>query len=135
MIVAEFTRNRGSGGFVRIGASAGGSQGSGSPGGGGTIRRLRVRGHAEYAAHGEDIVCAAASATVYTAAGALNILCGAPESCAIEKDGFFELTVPVFTDSDDSYKADIIMETAYIGFKQIEASYPGFLNVTEHSGK
>ena len=120
MIVAEFSRKGQSGGLR---------------GGNGVIRKLKVRGHAEYAAHGEDIVCAAASVTVYTAAGALNMLCGVPDNRVKEKDGFFELTVPVFTDSDTAYRANIIMETAYIGFKQIEASYPDCLKVTENVKK
>ena len=113
------------------GGPAGGRSGSIKMGLPGMIRKLKVRGHAEYAARGEDIVCAAASATVYTAAGALNMLCGAPDGCAVERDGFFELTVPKFKDGETTYKADIIMETAYIGFKQIEASYPDFLTVSE----
>ena len=116
MIVAEFTRNNYPG-VSRYGEGA--------------IRKLKVRGHAEYAARGEDIVCAAASVTVYTTAGALNILCGAPDNCVKERDGFFELTVPVFKDDEKIYRADIIMETAYIGFKQIEATYPDFLKVAE----
>ena len=96
----------------------------------GPIRKIIIQGHAGYARHGEDIVCAAASVTAYTAAGALGILCGAPESCAKENSGFFELTAPYFDDQDIAYRADIILETAYIGFKQIEASYSKFLKVS-----
>jgi len=97
----------------------------------GAIARLKVRGHAGFAGYGDDIVCAAASATAYTAAGALNKLCGAPRKCAKERGGFFEIAVPAFKDGDAAYKAKIIMETAYIGYKQIEASYPDFISVTE----
>ena len=99
--------------------------------GGAPIRKIIVQGHAEYAAHGEDIVCAAASATIYTAAGALTALCGAPENCAKEHGGYFELTAPDLKNRDAVYRAIIIMETAYIGFKQIEASYPDYLKVAE----
>jgi len=104
---------------------------NGARAGRGAVRRIKVDGHAGYAAPGEDIVCAAASATIYTAAGALNCLCGAPDSCADERDGYFLLTVPDFKDGDISRKADVIMETTYIGYKQIELSYPDFLKVTE----
>ena len=95
------------------------------------IRRFLVRGHAGYAPHGEDIVCAAASAIIYTAAGALEILCGAQEEGAAEQEGYFEISIPLFEDNAATYKADIIMETAYIGFKQIENSYPDFIKVNE----
>jgi len=97
----------------------------------GAIVNLKVRGHAGFAGYGDDIVCAAASATAYTAAGALTKLCGAPRGCAKERDGFFEIKPPAFKNADDAYRAGIIMEAAYIGYKQIEASYPGFLSVTE----
>jgi uncharacterized protein YsxB (DUF464 family) len=116
MVIAEFTR-----GCNLCGVSDGIA----------AINALKVRGHAGYAAHGEDVVCAAVSALVYTAAGALGVLCGAPGGCVIERDGFYEINVPVFQDSGAEYKASIIMETAYIGFKQIEASYPKFLTVSE----
>jgi uncharacterized protein YsxB (DUF464 family) len=93
------------------------------------IRKLNVRGHAGFANYGGAIVCAAASVTAYTAAGALGELCGAPRGCAKEREGFFELTVPDFKETDAAYKARIIMETAYIGFRQIEASYRDFITV------
>ena len=99
--------------------------------GNGSIQRLTVHGHAGYARSGEDIVCAAASAIIYTTAGALEILCGVNDSCEVEKDGFFEITLPANEDISTVHRADIIMETAYIGFKQIESSYPGFLKVSE----
>ena len=117
MVNVVFTRDSGSGGLSSLG----------------TVKSLKVDGHAGYAAHGEDIVCAAASATAYTAAGALEQLCGSPSSCAVDRDGHMEIRVPAFRDADMLYRADIIMEAAYIGFKQIEASYPNHLRVTENN--
>ena len=133
MVIVEVMRGglaAESGTASESGATARGSAAAGGCSSG-SIRRLTVRGHAEYAPHGEDIVCAAASVTIYTAAGALEKLCGAPEDCIIEQEGYCEISVPAFKDSDAAYRADIIMETAYIGFKQIEASYAGFLKVYE----
>ena len=121
----------GTGACAGAGTYAGGVGGAGCAG---AITKITVSGHAEYAAPGEDIVCSAASATIYTAAGALGRLCGAPKSCAKEKDGFFKLNVPQFKDESVSRDAQIILETAYIGYKQIEASYPDFLEVNEIGG-
>lgn len=95
----------------------------------GRICNLKVHGHADSAVYGEDIVCAAASVTMYTTAGALVGLCGAREDCAEERDGFFEIAVPVFKDEKTEYAAEIITETAYIGFMQIEASYGKYIRV------
>jgi len=98
---------------------------------GAVVRSLEVCGHAGYAAHGEDIVCAAASATAFTAAGALEELCGAPPGCATERDGYFKLDVPAFADGDTAYRSEIIMEAACIGYRQIQASYPDYITVSE----
>jgi uncharacterized protein YsxB (DUF464 family) len=100
-------------------------------GGQGSISSIKVRGHAEYAAHGSDIVCAAASAIIYTAAGALEGLCGVRDVVASEETGYFQLIVPEIKDEEKSYRADIILETVYIGFKQIEMSYAKNLKVIE----
>ncbi|MDR3119852.1 MAG: ribosomal-processing cysteine protease Prp [Clostridiales bacterium] len=107
----------------------------------GRIRGIRVEGHALFSTDGDDIVCAAASATIYTAAGALIELCNAPESCATEREGFFELTAPEFLDTSPEFSgssnesarrtAAVILETARIGYRQIADSYPKHLRVVE----
>ena len=97
----------------------------------GAIKSITVKGHSGQAEHGKDIVCAAASVTIYTAAGALSELCGAPEQNVKISEGYFKLPVPDFTDPCKSNNAQVIMEAAYIGFKQIEASYPGYVKVED----
>ena len=97
----------------------------------GEINSITVKGHSGHAEHGKDIICAAASVTIYTAAGALEEICGAPEQNASISEGCFVLPVPDFGDPHKSNSAQVIMETAYIGFKQIEASYPGYIIVED----
>jgi uncharacterized protein YsxB (DUF464 family) len=121
-----------------------------------------VEGHAGYAKAGKDIVCAAASATAYTAAGALSELAGLSGAWA-ERDGYFEISVPAshgvpaghvgagqagsLASSGCAEAAlgspgaaggqgagteaiiDIIMETAYIGYRQIAEAYPRHLEL------
>jgi len=111
--------------ITRSGTSEIGSRKSGA------INNITVRGHSGYAGHGHDIICAAASVTIYTAAGALCELCGAPERDVKIREGFFELAVPDFKDTGAARTAEIIMDTAYIGFKQIEATYPEYLKVID----
>jgi uncharacterized protein YsxB (DUF464 family) len=97
----------------------------------GSVRCILVDGHAGFAEYGSDIVCAAASAIMFTAAGALCEICGAGRSCATTKDGYFGLNVPDFSDKQIERDAWLIMETAYIGFRQIELSDPKNLTVEE----
>jgi uncharacterized protein YsxB (DUF464 family) len=96
----------------------------------GMINGFEVNGHAGYAPAGSDIVCAAASATAYTAAGALEELAGAA-GCHTEKSGLFTLRLLDGLSPKQRQTAAIILETAAIGFKQIENSYGKYLSVTE----
>ena len=98
----------------------------------GEINGITVSGHSGHAEHGKDIVCAAASVTIYTAAGALAEICKAPEQGSIIKDGYFELKAPDTDNPITWHTSQVIMETAYIGFKQIEASYPGYILITDN---
>jgi len=96
----------------------------------GSIRSFSVDGHAGYAKKGSDIVCSAVSATAYTAAGALQELAGL-EGCHTVADGHMTVTIPSSITGDQASIAGIIMETAAIGFKQIELSYGKYVVVVE----
>lgn len=98
--------------------------------GSGFITKFTVKGHAGYARRGKDIICAAASVTAYTAAGALEELAGI-KGCYQESDGFFSLSMPENLTGKQKQTAGIILETAAIGFKQIELEYEEFISVLE----
>ena len=92
--------------------------------------RLSVSGHAGAAPKGQDLVCAAATTLVYTAAQMLR---------AAEEEGLAE-DVRFWTDDG---KADLMakakpgterelggrMEAICIGFRMLEKNYPKFLQV------
>lgn len=92
------------------------------------IRQIVIKGHAGYAEKGEDLICSAASVTAYTAAGALGELAGIPD-CYTEKDGFMRIALPADISGRRKDTAGIILETAVIGFKQIELSYGDYISV------
>lgn len=96
----------------------------------GFIRQFSVEGHAGFAGYGQDIVCAAASVTAYTAAGALEDLAGIKD-CHSESEGRFFCSIPAEISEKQKQTAGIILETMVIGFKQIELGYTEFLKVME----
>lgn len=96
----------------------------------GFIRQFSVEGHAGYAKHGQDIVCAAVSVTAYTAAGALEDLAGLKD-CYSESEGRFFCSIPLKITEKQKQTAGIILETMTIGFRQIELEYTKFLKVME----
>lgn len=94
----------------------------------GCIRQVRVKGHAGFAGKGSDIVCAAASVTAYTAAGALEELAGIKD-CYSVKDGYMLINIPEGIRDEQLLTAKVILETTAIGFKQIEMEYGDYIKV------
>jgi uncharacterized protein YsxB (DUF464 family) len=95
----------------------------------GFINKFTVQGHAGYARHGKDIICAAISAIAYTALGALEEL--ADVKGYTENDGFLECNIPTGMSPEKKDKAEVILETMAIGFKQIEYSYKKYVVVLD----
>lgn len=98
--------------------------------GSGFIWQFTVEGHAEYADQGQDIICAAASVTAYTAVGALEDLAGI-KNIYTENDGFFFCSIPEDITEQQKQIAKIILETTVIGFKQIELTNKDLISVLE----
>lgn len=94
-----------------------------------SIKGFVIDGHAGYANEGEDIVCAAVSAISYTAVGSLVNLVGDCEYK--EEDGYMCIYRPDNMEQSKQETAQTILESMYIGYKQIEKSYGRFVNVAE----
>jgi len=98
------------------------------------VSSFTMAGHAGAAPHGEDIVCAAVSAIVYTTLGSLEDLCGI-KNYTIE-DGFVEWHMPEGVSEDNKRTATIILKTMIIGLKQImyTPSYKKYISIVERGG-
>ena len=85
---------------------------------GGRIVRLHVRGHAGTAPYGEDLVCAAVSAVVQTAAlGLARLDAGAGPARVRDGDLLWQ--------GESGEAGQIILETCVLGLEDIAESYPG----------
>jgi len=93
---------------------------------GGSIVGLRVRGHAGFAVAGQDIVCAAASALVLSAAHGLRRHCEVRPRIT-DSSTEFRLEVP----GGGNPRAQAVLETAVAGLEAIAASYPGYMGITQ----
>jgi uncharacterized protein YsxB (DUF464 family) len=91
---------------------------------------LRISGHAGFAAAGEDIVCAAASALVMSAAYGLQHHCGGAARVADEPGHDYVLALRNAGDP----RAQAVLETALSGLRAIARSYPGYLDVRISAG-
>lgn len=93
---------------------------------------FKVEGHANYAAFGKDIVCAAISVLSQTSLIALVEVCGIHEDQLNYKiddeTGFLEVNLPRNLNIKTIEKSQIVLKTFELGVKSIIESYPD--NVT-----
>lgn len=97
----------------------------------GQVHQLKVKGHADYAPHGQDIVCAAVSAIAQTAVIGLTDQAGIDmDGCVIIKDGLVEITLPDLLQQQRP-AAYTILNTAALGLRSIQMAQPGFVHYQE----
>jgi uncharacterized protein YsxB (DUF464 family) len=98
----------------------------------GNIKQFVVKGHADYAEEGSDIVCSAISAITFTALGAIKYIIGLKGFYRRrDRDGFVSCKLDMDLSPQLRHDANIIMATAEIGFKQIENAYPDYVKVMD----
>lgn len=94
-------------------------------------QKLTVRGHAESAEAGKDLVCAGASTLVFTLADTLASLAGDGFSPITRLEpGHAEFRVDV-RDGMASLAAIAAMFTVLNGFRRLAAEEPDFVKLTE----
>ncbi len=97
---------------------------------GSAIASLSVKGHAGYAQHGEDIVCAAASVLITTCANALESVAGvSPITHVDERTAEIRVTLPNELSNEQLHDAQIILRTTLQGFQDIAQQYPRNLQI------
>ena len=92
---------------------------------GSKIVRLELSGHAGFAPAGTDIVCAAVSALVLTAARGVVRHGGAKALVRDDPNGAYVLEIP----GGGGARAQAVLETALDGLQAIARSYPGRVRV------
>jgi len=88
----------------------------------GHITHLEVRGHADYAAHGEDLVCAGVSSIMFGLCNALDEIAGIE---TIKSDQNL-ITVHILKPDQTT---DTIMRTGLIQLMTVEEQYSQFIKI------
>lgn len=95
----------------------------------GKYKGFRVIGHANYAEHGKDIVCAAISAVTQAIVIGISEVVGASSKVTIDKEkGLIEVDVSE-SDYELIEKVDTLIETMQISLAHIETQYSEYLTV------
>ena len=96
----------------------------------GEITGFVADGHTNYGVEGEDIVCAAASSIIQTAA--LGILVVAETGAEFKKDdkkGYFELNLPDDITPTQRRDCNIILRTMLVGLDDLATNYSDFVEL------
>ncbi|MDI3534214.1 MAG: uncharacterized protein PWQ82_579 [Thermosediminibacterales bacterium] len=93
------------------------------------ILGFSVEGHAGFAPHGQDIVCAAVSALTLTAVLSLKKLLNLKLDFK-NSDGLLVCRLPEM-DNDVRSKAEIIVNTMLIGIRETKKNYPEYIEVVD----
>ncbi len=94
---------------------------------------FKINGHAEYAEHGKDIVCAAVSILSQTCVNSVDkILKLDFDFCENQNDGMIEFIIKDFDKYEKKLqeKASLLIESMELGIKGIESLYPDYVKVT-----
>ncbi|MFN2745071.1 MULTISPECIES: ribosomal-processing cysteine protease Prp [Bacillus] len=96
-----------------------------------SIQSFEMSGHANFAEHGQDLVCAGASAVAFGAVNAVMKLTGIEPVVDLGGDGgFLSFKFPDDADQEALKKAQLLLEGMVVSLETIERDYKGYLKVT-----
>jgi len=97
------------------------------------ICSFEVSGHAGYNRSGADIVCSAISALTQTAVQGLKMVAGIDiQYKIVEKTGYLSCRLPEVLDEKQRHMSTAILESMYIGLRNIEDSYKKHIDISEN---
>lgn len=95
------------------------------------IVTIEVVGHSGYAESGKDIVCSAVSAITETAALGLEKVLNLAASIVVdEKTPLLKIDLSALSEKQIA-RAQTIMQTAYLGLKEVENGYKKYIKIKE----
>ncbi|MCU9614002.1 ribosomal-processing cysteine protease Prp [Caldibacillus lycopersici] len=95
------------------------------------IQSFSVEGHANFAKHGSDIVCAGVSAVTFGAINAVEALTNVVP--AVEqggKGGYLQCTVPNNLPKETKDKVQLLLQGMLVALQTIEYDYSEYIKIT-----
>lgn len=98
----------------------------------GTITSFKMSGHANYADHGQDIVCAGASAVAFGTINAVIALTDVKLNIEQGESGFLQCKVPQKVSQEAFDQVQLLLEGMVVSLQTIERDYRQHLKVTSN---
>lgn len=96
----------------------------------GTIVGFAVKGHAEYARKGWDIVCAGVSTVTFGTVNSIEKLTGVVLDTSMD-DGFLSGTMVPVSDPEVSAKIQLLLESMVVMLSDIAESYGKYIKIQQ----
>ena len=93
------------------------------------IVSVECTGHTGYGEEGEDIVCAALSSIVQTAALGLLQVVGVRLDYKVGEDGYLKMSLPDDLDGKARHDCDTVLETMLLGVADLNQGYSDFIEL------
>ncbi len=94
------------------------------------IEKVEIKGHADYADYGKDVVCSAVSSIACTALLGL-IEFSSRKFKYIKKDGHISFSVPEAESQEERIRTEAILKTMELGLRDIQKGYSAFVKMEE----
>lgn len=99
-----------------------------------SVERFSIKGHANYAEHGQDIVCAGVSTVTVGTVNSIEKLTGIVLQSKM-KDGFLNGTVPVIESPEVAAKVQLLLESMIVILESIKESYGQYIQIKQITKK
>ena len=94
------------------------------------IVKYVIEGHTNYAENGSDIVCSAVSVTATHTLNGLTDVVKIPVGYEV-RDAYFECIVPDNISEEERKLSDVLLETMYLTFKDLEEQYKEYITIID----
>lgn len=96
----------------------------------GNIVKFVCDGHTDYAGEGHDIVCASVSAVAFAVLNGIEKVLGVDFGYETG-DGYLFFVLPDDVEKTDRKNINILLDTMYLFFKEIQSQYPDNVQISE----
>ena len=89
-----------------------------------------LKGHTDYAEEGSDTVCASVSSVLFMTLNGIENVLNISFGCEAES-GYAEFVFPDDLDDNDRKQINILLESMYLYYKELEGQYSKNIKITE----
>lgn len=97
----------------------------------GKIHSFTMNGHANFAEHGEDIVCAGASAVTLGIVNAIETLTGVAPEADQGESGYLKCDFPENLSEETDEKVQLLLEAMVLSLQEIEKVAGKHIKITQ----